>query len=257
MLKLVTTTDRICNVEGRNILAGRPARALHGRCLNPQEVLLLGLADETMVKVGIDRERTLGGKFQVPCRKCSECLNSRRRLWAGRARVEHRFALRTWFVTLTFGPGARSRLLWAARRRASDWGEDFDAAPVEKRFAALERNAARDLTLWLKRVRKNSGASLRYFAVSEPHEDGMPHYHILIHEVCGRVTKRQLQESWPLGFSNCKLSNDDRSVHYVAKYLAKYTASRVRASVRYGNERLAAARASLALSDIADIQRRL
>ena len=218
------------------MVAGRPPRDLHGRCLQPLEVLLIGYPDPAQVSLGLDRERSIGGVFRVPCRNCEQCLLSRRNLWATRARVEYALAVRSWFITLTFGPDERSRLLWQARKSSTVNGDDFDALPPEKKFAAIEPLAGRHLTLWLKRVRKNSGARLRYFAAAEPHKDGHPHYHVLLHECGGVVTKRQLQSAWPLGFSNCKLSDTESSVWYVAKYLAKYKHARDRASARYGQD---------------------
>jgi hypothetical protein len=244
MLKVVTSADRVLDLEGRNLIQGRPARHLHGRCQTPVEVFMLGLADPTHVKLDLDHERYVGGTFLVPCRKCQQCMLSRRNLWSERARIEYRTALRTWFVTLTFGPDARSSILWSARKEVSRSGDDFDALDADERFAALERKTSRYLTLWLKRVRRTSGATLRYFAVSEPHEDGMPHYHALVHEVGGRVTKRELQSSWPQGFSLCKLSENDLVVRYVAKYIAKHRAARIRASLRYGDNAAAIDRAT-------------
>ena len=235
MHKVITSADRILDLEGANLIAGRKARHLHGRCEKPVEVFMLGLANPVHVKLSLDHERYVGGTFLVPCRNCLQCRLSRRNLWSERARLEFRTSSRTWFVTLTFGPEARHVLLWQARKEVSRSGLDFDALSSDERFQALERKSARHLTLWLKRVRKTSLAKLRYFAVSEPHEDGFPHYHALVHEVEGVVTKRELQASWPQGFSLCKLSENDAVVNYVAKYIAKHTAARIRASLRYGN----------------------
>lgn len=217
----------------QNVLMGRPAKALHGRCEHPVEMLLVGLVDETQFKLRLTQERKLGGIFTVPCRKCPQCLASRRNLWSQRAKQESLLASRTWFCTFTFGSDIRTKMLWQARRRASQSGEDFDTFEPSEKYRYLDPIAGSYLTLYLKRVRKNSGARLRYMAVSEPHGDGMPHYHALVHEVEGTITKRQLQDAWPHGFSLCKLS-DEKAAYYVAKYLAKYSNARVRASTRYG-----------------------
>jgi len=250
VLKAITSLDRVRHLEGANLVRGQHPRNLHGKCENPIEILLIGLPDQVAVDLGQQHpDEKNGGKFFVPCRKCTMCLKSRRNLWASRASVEHRFAVRTWFVTLTFGPDARQALLWAARREQTLWGNDFEALSLEEQFKAIERLSARHLTLFFKRVRKRSSAMLRYFAVPEPHKDGMPHYHMLIHECGGSVTKRELQSSWPLGFSDCKLS-DDKSVWYVAKYLGKYSCSRVRASSRYGDEALAMRRATSSIFEL-------
>ena len=66
---------------------------------------------------------------------------------------------------------------------------------------------------------------------------GLPHYHLLVHEQApGATEERVLRQEWStLGFSKFRLVHDERGASYAAKYLAKSTAARVRASKDYGN----------------------
>lgn len=118
-------------------------------------------------------------------------------------------------------------------KRGVRWAE---LSPAEQ-FQARHQEISRDLTTWLKRVRKQSGARLRYLLVAEAHKSGLPHYHALIHErrFSVPVTERVLRHQWNLGFSKFQLVEGSEAAWYVAKYLAKDARARVRASVRYGN----------------------
>ena len=147
---------------------------------------------------------------------------------------------RTWFLTLTLSPEAhfKHRLLAYQRLRAK--GEEFDRLDAERQFRELVTEANREITLYLKRVRKESGAPLRYCLVAERHKSGLPHFHALLHEVGdGAVRAKTLKRQWRLGFSQCKLvaqSDENKAASYVAKYLSKSAAARVRASKGYGQQ---------------------
>ena len=174
------------------------------------------------------------------CRKCPECLRQRARLWRARARSEIEEAPRTWFVTYTFNEvhryHARLKARQLLRKRT---GEEFEELSADGQFMLLHDVLARELTLMVKRLRKNSKARLRYAIVAEAHEDGFPHYHGLIHElVPGTVSERALRSEWRghgLGYCEAKLVEDaGRGAAYVCKYLTKSSLARVRASQNYG-----------------------
>lgn len=95
---------------------------------------------------------------------------------------------------------------------------------------------SREFTLFFKRLRKVTGAKIRYLLVAEQHKDGWPHYHALLHEKGVAVTKRQLEHEWRLGFTQFKLVplDDPHVAGYVTKYIAKQALARIRASLRYG-----------------------
>lgn len=171
------------------------------------------------------------------CRKCWSCLRERSALWRRRAASEIEAASRTWFATLTLSPAHHHWIALRARQRLLRGGTNFDALTADEQFAERHREVSLELTKWLKRVRKNSGATLRIMVVCERHKSGLPHYHALLHEVNDHgVRHKVLAKSWPLGFTNFKLVTDKRAASYVAKYLSKAATARVRASAFYGTQ---------------------
>jgi hypothetical protein len=190
-----------------------------------------------ILKVATDRRDI---EFTARCGKCRPCLKRRAAHWRYRAKAETAYAPRTWFVTLTLRPEEHFRVLCQASQRTRERTTDeFESMDEERQFQARHREISRELTLWLKRIRKQSGAKLRYCLVAERHKSGLPHYHALLHEVRSDEAVRAavIREQWQLGFSTAKLvaqQDGDRSASYVAKYLSKSASARVRASVGYG-----------------------
>lgn len=178
----------------------------------------------------------------------------RRREWTARARLEVHRSQRTWFGTLTLAPHVHARLINECRAREGRSGVDFDALSDNERLNLLHRRINVEITKFLKRVRKRSGADLKYLWVMETvasHQNGLPHYHALVHERAGSrpCTYDHLQDEWRmivtkdgddkpvfgrLGFSMWKLLSEPKMVSYVTKYINKDTGARVRASVAYG-----------------------
>lgn len=171
-------------------------------------------------------------EMDVRCRRCPPCLRARAMHWRQRCCQEMAAAKRNWFGTLTVRPESRFLLQARCRSAQTKQGVDFDALSQQERFRALCDQLNREVTLWLKRVRKRSGASLRYCLVHEAHKDGFPHVHILLHERSGTVTHRDLSV-WLHGFTNFKLA-EPAAAAYVTKYLAKSALARIRASLKYG-----------------------
>lgn len=206
---------------------------ISGECLNPVYVGVNG-------RPIVDHPKTIYRKARfvdlwVRCRRCAKCLRARAAYWRLMARAECEVAVRTWFGTLTLSPESRVRALYLAERRLrsacvprEDWTED-------RVFSEKVRAVNGELTRWLKRIRKESAAPLRYCLVVERHKSGDPHWHVLIHEQDADrpVRHRVLRDQWKLGFSRFTLA-DKGSAGYVAKYLSKDALARVRASVRYG-----------------------
>lgn len=170
----------------------------------------------------------------VRCRKCPNCLKARSAQWRIRAQHELRAAPRTWFGTLTLSPDSHFRIANLCRLRLAEQGLDFDALEPDDQFSERVREVNVELTKYIKRVRKQSKAKIRYILVVEAHKSGLPHWHCLIHEVKEPVRYRCLTEQWPLGFSNFKQVSGEASAGYVCKYLAKSALARVRASKDYG-----------------------
>lgn len=180
-------------------------------------------------------------ELHLRCRKCAPCRKAKAWMWRMRAVTElANTAGRTWFVTLTLSPEAHFRILSLCRLRLAKQGEDFDRLEPDRQFGERVREANREITLWLKRVRKEAQAPLRYILVAERHKSGLPHFHALLHEVeaTSPVRAATIKGQWRLGFSQCKLvaegENHQKSATYVCKYIAKDASSRVRASQGYG-----------------------
>ena len=130
-------------------------------------------------------------------------------------------------------------MMCVARQRLVDRAVDFDALSNDKQFQARHQAIGPELTKFLKRVRKESAAMLRYCLVAEAHKSGLPHYHLVVHETGGEpVRHKTLQGQWKLGYSNWKLvdiNDSGKTAAYVAKYLSKSALARVRASKHYGH----------------------
>lgn len=217
-----------------------------GDCDRPIEVCFVSQLSEAIKPVYRDLvihndlvgygywQSTVDMRFKVPidrpffltmisrCRKCPRCMKKRSDMWAMRAATEISHSTRSWMLTLTLSPDSRFRVALEARRLYGS--EDFPA---------VYRVASRWFTKYLKRVRKKSGARLRFILAAEQHKDGTLHFHALIHESGKEVTKRVLQGEWPYGYSQVKLC-DFKAARYVTKYIAKCMLVRVRASLRYG-----------------------
>ena len=165
----------------------------------------------------------------LPCRHCEVCLRRRARIWRDRALHELALSSRTWFGTFTINPEHRFRFDVASGRNGNENADDV--------FLSRHEQCAKALTLYFKRVRKQSRVKLRYILVAEQHGDGWPHYHALLHERGPMVTKRLLQSQWHFCFTAFKLVplNDRNVAGYVTKYIAKQALARIRASLRYGN----------------------
>jgi len=178
--------------------------------------------------------------LEVRCRRCDNCMRARARRFRERALSEIVASRRSWYGTLTFRSSERYKIQCAAYRQSPN----FDQLDEKARFACLHRAASHEVTKWLKRVREQSKAQIRYLLVSEAHKDGFPHFHFLMHEGVDStpLLYKHVAKQWKAGFSKVNLvvsstsTVDDkgRCAWYVTKYLTKYAAARVRCSVRYG-----------------------
>jgi hypothetical protein len=151
-----------------------------------------------------------------------------------KAQTELRQSPRTWFGTLTFRPDQVYRAKCAVHLRLAARGTEWSQLKEGEPFRLMAEELGKEVTRFLKRARKR-GASLRYCLVVEAHKTGVPHFHMLAHEVSetAPVRHKLLADCWTAGFSAWKLA-DERSAHYVTKYLTKSMSARIRASIGYG-----------------------
>lgn len=189
-------------------------------------------------------------RLMVKCRKCDSCLKERQTLWGKRGLQEVGLSSRTWAGTLTVAPQWQEHFANKARLRCTKRGNGvFESHPLADQFLMRHAEINREITKIFKRLRK-AGHEFRYLLVVEPHLSshldseseekganfGLPHYHILVHEVGAEISKRVLDTAWNYGFTHFRLVDrtEPRAVWYVCKYLGKTSASRVRASLKYG-----------------------
>lgn len=188
------------------------------------------------IRVDRDTAMPLTLAMSVRCRKCDNCRALRRMTWVLRAKAETGAARRTWFGTLTLRPEAHVAVTSKARVNLAKQGVDFDALPFGEQFTERHKYASREVTLYLKRVRKQSGAFLRVLCVAEHHKSGLPHYHLLVHEFDALGVKHSvLSKQWLAGFEKWRLVTSLSEATYLCKYLSKSTVARVRASRDYGS----------------------
>lgn len=206
-----------------------------GDCVTPAYMYLAGLPDPVLDKLGIRQLGRTSQHLYVRCRRCSACLRQRGRVWIARASAETYAARRTWFGTLTLHPDRATEARYAADRALQD--AISDRGDTSNQFLEMVKYVQPEITRFLKRVRKNTDARIRYLLVTERHKSGVPHWHCLIHEYAGSAPKRALHTAWRYGFSQFKLVDIEgtRSARYVCKYIAKEAITRIRASRYYGS----------------------
>lgn len=180
------------------------------------------------------RNSTYHLDLDTRCRQCGPCLKARAYLWSSRAVSEFKRSERTWFGTLTLSPQAHFDIANGLRTASAKHGDDWDRRPSEVQFRDRCNEIGKSVTLYLKRIRKESSALIKYILVFEEHKTGLPHMHMLVHETGGTVRYKTLTDQWRLGFTMWKLVHDEYAARYVTKYLSKSAIARVRASVRYG-----------------------
>lgn len=211
-----------------------------GRCESPVTVVRFARPPrqaDGSVTIQRGKPQPMEVETAVPCRKCSRCLASRAAHWRYRAEEEIKASPRTWFCTWTLNPEARFRTLSMARAASSAKSTPFEERSPAEQFGAWVREAGKELTLGLKRLRKNTGSPVRYVIIAEGHKDATPHFHGLIHEISPihPVTHKALvQNVWRQGFTRYKLASAGTG-GYVTKYLTKSSLVRVRASGGYGD----------------------
>lgn len=245
--------DRMVNLFIRAMNGGGIRRSLntiewpcHGDCLNPWYTECYG---RPRSYEGGDMTRpqkwfvVSGGQIPLTvivstrCRKCDKCRTARSNEWRFRAREELRRAARSWFGTLTLSPEAHHRMMSLARHHAATTAVPWNDLDYEERFRRIALTSLKEVTKYTKRVRKQAKVPLRFLTVTERHRSGLPHFHMLVHEVeLKPVTHKILSSQWDLGFEKWRLvpHEDLNSARYITKYISKEATTRIRASLNYG-----------------------
>lgn len=215
-------------------------RTCCGNCTDPVRLVHRG---RVLQKGPISREGEIQMEYVVvaPCRQCKNCRARRAAHWRRRAATECAATearnARTWRVTLTCSPENHVKLFARGRKKQLSRGNEVFELGPDAEFKLRADTLYEEVAAFLKRVRKESAAPIRFMAVMERHETGLPHVHLLVHEqdASRPVRKKLLQGQWTLGFSACKLADSPRAAEYATKYISKEIGTKVRASLRYGD----------------------
>lgn len=115
-----------------------------------------------------EKVRRQGRLLQLPCRHCVGCRLDRSREWANRIVMEQCYHEDAWFVTLTYDD--------------DHLPPAFPVDPATGEIISVHATLVKhDLQCFFKRVRKNSGQKLRYYAAGEyGSQTFRPHYHVLL-----------------------------------------------------------------------------
>ena len=105
-------------------------------------------------------------EIEVKRRRCPACLRARARYWAQRCQYEISRSSRTWFGTLTLSPHNHYLMLARAQHLLAGRGVSFEGLSPPEQFAERHAQISQEITLWVKRIRKNSGAKLRLYLIS-------------------------------------------------------------------------------------------
>lgn len=134
-----------------------------------------------------------GRMMSLPCGRCMACRLNKARMWSIRIMNEVKSHQNNIFLTLTYNPESMPK------------NGSLQVADLQKFF---------------KRLRKNSGKKLRYFASGEyGDKKERPHYHAIIFGM-GRNDRKVIETSWPFGLIHIGDVTYD-SATYCASYTLK------------------------------------
>jgi hypothetical protein len=141
------------------------------------------------------------------CRRCGMCKSTHGRFWAARAVTEFNRWPRTLLGTFTMSIETHEMFdLWIETGVGGRPRENLNLLTDQERFTARCRVIGDEITLYLKRIRKQLRTSFRYLLIAEAHDSeatddrlrGRPHYHILLHEKkVGTLVRGDPREAMP------------------------------------------------------------
>lgn len=139
----------------------------------------------------------------IKCGYCIECRKQKQREWRVRLEEELRSNY-GYFITLTISPEEIKNL---EEKTGLSWKEN----PNEI--------ASKGLRLFLERVRKDTGKSMRHWCVTELGEDNS---RIHLHGIFfGQKSAELVRKHWKYGFIFIGQYCNSRSVNYMTKYMLK------------------------------------
>lgn len=136
----------------------------------------------------------------VPCGKCPECLRARANSWAFRLYNEMKQSSSAKFLTFTY---------------------DDENQPLS--FNGIPTLEKQDFQKFMKRLRKETQAPLKYYACGEyGDQTERPHYHAIMFNLPKShiINSQPLQNTWQKGHVNIDPCNM-ATINYTLKYLMK------------------------------------
>lgn len=161
--------------------------------------------------------------IDIPCGKCIGCRLAYSRDWANRCMLEASFHDECHFITLTYDDAHLPK------------NEIVDMRTGEIKQSPVHTLVPRDLQLFMKRLRKNSGQNIRFFACGEyGSRTHRPHYHLIVFGLHlddlhilksnfrGELyyTSDLIEKCWTYGYSMVADVSWDTCA-YVARYVVK------------------------------------
>ena len=134
----------------------------------------------------------------VSCGHCIECRKKKAREWKLRLLEEVRAHTDALFITLTLSNKSLKEL-------------------TEKGCTTDNEKAAKAVRLWLDRVRKSKGHSIKHWLITELGEENN---RIHIHGILWNCTKEDVNK-WQYGFTYIGKYVNDRTMKYITKYMLK------------------------------------
>lgn len=170
----------------------------------------------------------------IPCGQCIGCRIMQREDWTTRIEMEARCYPKdqVWFITLTYDdnhvPGMITKTGEIMRKVQYTW------RPGAERPESVQILLYTDIQAFLKRLRKATGARLRYFCAGEYGEKtARPHYHMILYgwkpddlesiykKRCnGYFTSKKMAELWGMGQIQIAQAVPE-TYRYVAGYVTK------------------------------------
>lgn len=157
------------------------------KCTNPQSIRPQYLQNAG----GTEKPHSI----LVGCGKCLSCRQKRSRDWILRLKHEHQQSTKSLFLTLTY---------------------DDDQIPMSEN--GLPTLNKRDFQLFMKKLRKKSPLTLKYYAIGEYGSRTMrPHYHAIMFN----ASEKHITEIWDKGITHVGQVTG-KSMAYVTGYTNKY-----------------------------------
>mgnify|MGYP003287430176 CR=1 FL=1 len=194
-------------------------KQIYSECFNPQKVRIF------------NNLKCQYEYINVPCGKCYHCIITRVNEWVTRMTANSMYNKNTYFITLTYDSALYGTKLFN------------ETDPVIHAYNELHKNQPAPLRLekshlqkFFKRLRKNTGKKLQYFACGEYGEKyGRPHYHAIIWSN-DTITKNDIQYAWSIEDNNIRknigkidyvdLNKDAINPQHPYKYVCKYLQKR-------------------------------